>query len=99
MFSECEGLPMGEKVSVAGTVEISCSMSCAHTIRRVALLRDGELLEWMDVDSTAANVTLRDDKVEPGYHWYVVTAEAESALAGRITIGQSSPHFVTVTGS
>ena len=96
MYTECHGLPMGEETAADGSVEITCVMSSAHTIRRVALLRDGALLDWVDVGAGSATVTLRDDDVDPGNHWYVVTAEAEAALAGRITVGQSSPHFVTV---
>ena len=87
---------MGHEVTVQGPVTIQASLSCARSILRACLIRDGKTLEWTDIDQQQARIELVDPEPEPGYHWYVVTVEMESAYEDT-ALAHASPYFVTVT--
>jgi hypothetical protein len=101
IYATLDGYPMGEVIDVSGSVRITCRLSSAREIRRVCLMRDGELLGWTDVDATEASVKLVDEDVAPGAHWYVVTVDAvivepEPAGYSSTDLAHSSPFFVKV---
>ncbi len=93
----CKDTPMGDTVALAAdeAMRVTVHASCAHGVRRLALMRDGALLPWVDVDATRATVDLVDESAPAGRHWYVVTAEVGTAYGGdHVGIGHASPHFV-----
>lgn len=97
MVTRCKGAPMGETVTLAAdeSMKVSVEASCAHKIRRITLMRDGELLPWMDVDEKTVATDLVDENVAPGKHWYVVTAEVDTGHGSDNTgICHASPYFV-----
>jgi len=95
-WTECRAIPMGESLTVGGEVRIRAWLSAARPIRRVTLVRDGEVLNWQDVNARTATLELVDQPA-PGSHWYSVTAEGESALdLQRPVLAHASPMFVTV---
>ena len=96
MFCRMNGEPMGREVTVRGEAVISASLSCAKPIKRICLMRDGELLPWKTVDARVTRVELEDPDPVPGYHWYVVNAEAENLPEEPLLTAHSSPFFVTV---
>ena len=105
LWTEMAGLPMGSEVSVQGTVSVRVRISAPRRIRRICLIRDGEPLEWTTVDSDSAEIELEDGGAKPGRHWYVATAEGESAFGdlpdgkgpAAPAIAHGSPYFVEVT--
>ena len=97
MAATCNGFPMGQTVTIKEGEEmrITLQASCAHTIRRVTLIRDGELLDWTDVGSKTVTIDLVDSKITSGSHWYVATAEVDTGHGGGNTgICHASPFFV-----
>jgi len=97
MTTTCKGVPMGGTVVLeAGeAMRVSVQASCGRKIRRVTLIRDGELLPWTDVNAKTAAIDLVDHSVTPGRHWYVATAEVETAYGGdHAGICHASPYFV-----
>ena len=101
LWTDLQGMPMGSEVNVEGGVSITVQVAAARRVRRACLIRDGELLEWVDIGSNAGRLDLADDSVAPGRHWYVVTVEGESAFdepgTGSTVIAHASPYFVDVT--
>ncbi len=63
-------------------------------MRRACLIRDGELLPWVELDGRAATFELTDEPDACG-HWYCVTVEANSAFAEAPVMAHASPFFVT----
>jgi len=61
----------------------------------VGLMRDGEMLDWIPVNNTMAEIELTDTAADKGYHWYCITTEAESAYEGS-ALGHLSPFFVNI---
>ena len=59
------------------------------------LTRDGVVLPWTAVGAKNAALTLEDKTSVPGRHWYVVTAEADSAYP-EPAIAHASPILVRV---
>ena len=98
LWPECGGVPMGESISVAGTVSIQCRISSSMQVKRVCLMRDGRLLPWTVVQAVRKEVELTDDAAEPGEHWYCVTVEGDSHLNKPSTLVHSSPFFIKVEG-
>jgi len=94
IWATVSGHTMGEEVAANGAVRFNVSVASARPVRRVTMIRDGEVLPWTAVNAATATLELRDDPA-PGRHWYVVTAEADSAYA-EAAIGHASPFFVTV---
>ncbi len=94
LWASLNGQPMGSEVTVQEEVAIDVSVTCASGIRRACLIRDGELLPWQDVNSTATTITLTDLNPPSGEHWYVVTVEAETVFDDT-AIAHASPFFVT----
>jgi hypothetical protein len=94
MWATLGGHAIGEEVAADGPVRFNVSVASARPIRRVTIIRDGEVLPWTAVNATAAVLELSDEPA-PGRHWYVVTAEADSAY-NEAAIGHASPFFVTV---
>ena len=88
-----EGKSMGEEVDAAGPLRFRVALAAARPVRRVTLIRDGEVLPWTAVDAASAALTLEDATAAPGRHWYVVTAEADSAYP-QPAIAHASPIFV-----
>jgi hypothetical protein len=97
MLTRCKGAPMGETAVLAAdeTFKVSVEASCAHDIRRITLMRDGELLPWTEVGARSVALDLEDGSCTPGKHWYVVTAEVATGF-GREHSGicHASPYFV-----
>jgi len=91
-----EGKPLGEEVELSGPVRITVHLSAGTKIQRVCLMRDGQLLDWKEVGAGQAVVELLDESVQPGYHWYVVTVQADSVIARQPATAHASPFFVTV---
>ncbi len=97
MLTRSKGAPMGDTVTLAKDepMRVSLQASCAHRIRRIALMRDGDLLPWIDVDAKNVALELMDESVKPGRHWYVVTAEVDTGHdADNRGICHASPYFV-----
>jgi hypothetical protein len=92
------GVPFGGEVSVQGEVRVRAQLAAAHPVRRAALMRDGEILQWQEVGAREATLELLDPAPEPGRHWYVVTAEADSSAVHPPALAHASPFFVTVGG-
>jgi len=95
LWATLEGKGIGEEVAAAGPLRFQVALAAARPIRRVTLIRDGEVLPWTAVGAQNASLTLEDKTSAPGRHWYVVTAEADSAYA-QPAIAHASPIFVTV---
>ncbi len=92
---------MGDTVTLAADepMRVSVQVSCGHRIRRITLMRDGELLPWTDVGETAASLELIDEACSPGKHWYVVTAEVDTGHGPENTgICHASPYYVWKEG-
>jgi hypothetical protein len=101
MVTRSKGAPMGDTVTLAADepMRVSVQVSCGHRIRRITLMRDGELLPWTDVGETAASLELIDEACSPGKHWYVVTAEVDTGHGPDNTgICHASPYFVWKEG-
>ena len=97
MTSLCKGVPMGGTVTLEADegLRVSVQASCGRNIRRVTLMRDGELLPWTDVSAKTVAIDLVDENVTPGRHWYVVTAEVETGYdADHSGVCHASPYFV-----
>ena len=101
MTARLEGEPMGGSVTFdpAAPVTVKISASCARTIRRATLIRDGEVLPWTDIGERTAAFDLADSEPPPGRHWYVPTVEVETAYGeGCVGYCHASPFFVMVCG-
>lgn len=101
MLTRCKGAPMGQTVTLAPDepMRVRLQASCGHHIRRITLMRDGELLPWVGVDARSAVLELADETASPGYHWYVATAEVQTGYGGdNIGICHASPYFVWKQG-
>jgi len=106
MATRLEGSPMGSSVAFDSGAEfkVRVSASCARPIRRATLIRDGEPLEWIDINECAAAFDLVDSDPPEGRHWYVPTVEVETAYGdtetdyddGKVGICHASPFFVMV---
>lgn len=97
MATTLDGQPMGSSVAVkdGGPVRVQLSASCARGIHRATLIRDGEMLPWISVDSLSAGIELIDAAPPPGRHWYVPTVETGSAFGGEAPgYAHASPFFV-----
>lgn len=97
MVTRCKAAPMGETVTLAADepMKVSVEASCAQNIRRITLMRDGELLGWTDVGTKSVQLDLTDESAQPGKHWYVVTAEVDTGHgADNEGICHASPYFV-----
>jgi len=59
MATTCKGIPMGSTVTISKdeVMRVSLQASCAHTIKRALLIRDGEPLAWTEIN---AKTTARD---------------------------------------
>lgn len=96
MLTRCKGAPMGESVTLEADepMRVSVQVSCGHAIRRITLMRDGELLPWTDVGATAVELELTDETVSSGKHWYVVTVEVDTGHGhDNAGICHASPYF------
>lgn len=95
MLTRAKGNPMGSTVSLEQdeNFTLDLQVSCAHPVRRVCLIRDGELLPWVEVGAKTATLQLKDDAVPGGCHWYVATAEFDTGY-GDTGICHASPTFV-----
>jgi hypothetical protein len=97
LVTRCKGAPMGETVVLEADepFEVSVEASCAHNIRRMTLMRDGQLLPWTEVGSKSAVIDLSDRTAAPGKHWYVVTVEVDTGHGpDNEGICHASPYFV-----
>ncbi len=97
IWATLDGRPMGSEVVTEPPVTVVASVSSAYPLRRACLIRDGEPLEWVELEGRSAVLELSDDGAEPGEHWYCVTVEAGSAMADPPTLAHASPFFVSVT--
>ncbi len=97
MVTRCKGAPMGETVVLDADepMKVTVELSCAQKVRRVTLMRDGDLLPWTDVGANAATLELADEECDIGRHWYVVTAEVDTGHgADNEGVCHASPYFV-----
>lgn len=96
LHTTLNGVPMGERVSASRPVRIEAHASSARSIRRVCLMRDGELLPWLEVGAKVTSLELVDEEVAVGRHWYCVTVEGAEAYPKSLPVAHSSPFFVDV---
>jgi hypothetical protein len=76
-------------------MRVSLRASCARTIKRAMLIRDGEPLAWAGINAKTAALNLVDESVTPGRHWYVATVEVETGYGSdHVGLCHASPHFV-----
>jgi hypothetical protein len=87
---------IGETTNVTGPVRVKAHLSCATTILRACLMRNGSLLAWQDVRAPVAEVELVDESPPRGSNWYSVTVEAQSAFQYPPILAHASPFFVEV---
>ncbi len=96
MFATLNNEMFGEEMTVLqADMVFKVNLSSAHPVKKVGLMRDGEMLDWIPVNDTIAEIELKDTAVAKGYHWYSITTEAESAYKSA-AIGHMSPFFATV---
>jgi len=96
MFATLNNKLFGEEMTVQQSDMIfKVNLSSVHPVKRLGLMRDGEMLGWISVNDTMVQTELTDTNVAKGYHWYCVTAEAESVYE-ETALGHISPFFVTV---
>jgi len=95
IWAMLEGKGIGEEVAATSPLRFHVALAAARPIQRVTLIRDGEVLPWTAVGAKSAALTLEDETAVPGRHWYVVTAEADSAYP-QPAIAHASPIFVRV---
>jgi len=99
LCAELSGVPIGGTVSVSreGGVRVHVEASCARSIVRATLIRDGEQLPWVEIGTKSADFDLLDTTVRPGRHWYVPTVEVVTAYGNeRMGYAHGSPFFVHV---
>jgi len=96
MFATLNNKLFGEEMTVQQSDMIfKVNLSSAHPVKKVGLMRDGEMLDWLPVNNTIAQIELTDTTVARGYHWYCITTEVESVYEDT-AIGHISPFFVEV---
>ena len=98
LWATLEGRPMGAELSLSGPVRVQAWLATGYRLRRACLLRDGEPLEWVDLDDRVAALELTDEAPTPGEHWYSVTVEADSSTGEPHVIAHASPFFVSIEG-
>ncbi len=93
IWCDINGVPMGGEVSVDGykPLMIHAQVSAAYGIHRIALLRDGELMPWIEVGKEQFDGMLEDAMPEPGIHWYTVVACCESIFEDESSLSKVSP--------
>jgi len=96
LHAKLNGAPMGERVNASAPLRFVAHVACARDVRRVCLMRDGELLEWHEVGAKTASVELADADVPAGRHWYCVTAEGAEPYPKAPPLAHTSPFFVEV---
>ncbi len=87
---------MGAEISLSGEVRIKTGFAAARPVGRACLIRDGEVLEWVDVNRKSGTVELIDASPGSGQHWYSVTLEGESVYIREKTLAHASPFFVNI---
>jgi len=99
LATHLDGQPMGSPVILGSPAEvrIQLSVSCGRNVLRATLIRDGEILPWVDVGAHSAVFELLDPAPAPGRHWYVPTVQVETAYdSDQSGFAHASPYFVTV---
>ncbi len=96
LYASIDAKPFGEEFEIKGPVKIRTSLACAYPLQRAALMRDGQLLKWTELNGTQAEINLIDPEPARGYHWYVVVAQAQSAYKKKPATAFLSPFYVTV---
>ena len=94
IWAQCDGAGPGQLAHAEPPVRIRTWLSAATRLRRACLMRDGEPLEWQDLDAPTAELDLVDDETTGGSHWYSVTAEADSPFHNEPVLCHASPIFV-----
>ena len=97
MATTCKGIPMGSTVTIkkGEVMRVSLQASCARTIKRAILIRDGEPLAWTEINAKTAALDLVDESVTPGRHCYVATVEVETGYGSdHVGLCHASPYFV-----
>ena len=78
-------------------VHVQLHVSCGRKVCRATLIRDGEILPWVDVGADRAVVELVDPAPTPGRHWYVPTVQTETAYGSDESgFAHASPFYVVV---
>ncbi|MFW6156356.1 MAG: hypothetical protein ACOC7J_03465, partial [Armatimonadota bacterium] len=96
LWAEMDGKPMGSEVEADGTVRIRAWVAGSLGLRRICLIRDGEILPWQELDGRSATVELTDEP-EPGEHWYSLTVEGDAVIPEPPVLAHGSPFFVTIS--
>ncbi|MHC4872142.1 MAG: CehA/McbA family metallohydrolase domain-containing protein [Planctomycetota bacterium] len=97
IWAELDGSIMGNESKVSGEVNIKSHLSCPQEIKKACLIRDGEFLDWVEVNTKDTTIALTDPNPPKGNHWYMVTAEADSVFQNPGILGHASPIFVEVS--
>lgn len=94
LWAEMQGRPMGSEVEADGPVSIRAWTASPFGLRRACLIRDGELLPWVELDGRRSAAIELTDEPDAGRHWYCVTVEANSTSAEPTAPAHASPFFV-----
>ena len=98
MWTEANGVGMGEVGRGKGPVEVRASVASRIPINMVSLWADGGWVEHRKVDAERVDLTFDADTASPGEHYYIVrvqTHQPDDHPKGPI-IGYSSPIYLTL---
>lgn len=94
LWSDVEGAPMGSEIDAEENAPLSVhfSVSSAFSVERAALMKDGELLEWIDLPGGKSyDGVLVDPKLDSGPHWYTVVVQCGSIFEDACGLKKVSP--------
>lgn len=93
IWSDINGTPMGGEVTADGykPLRIHVQVSAAYKIHRIALLKDGELLPWIEVGKKQFDGILEDAAPGPGMHWYTAVACCQSIFEDESLLTKVNP--------
>jgi hypothetical protein len=96
LWTTCNGQPMGSEVQGVDTVSVQVQASSARPLRRAALMVNGELGPWTDLEGTSARFELETKYYGPNPAWACVAVEADGAYQDSSVLTFSSPHFLAL---
>jgi hypothetical protein len=92
VWAESGGKPLGSEIqAVDGKVTIDVSVSSARELKRIGLMRDGEMVHWQDLSGTSWRGVIEDSPVPDSKHWYMLIIQAESAYTESVTFDLDDP--------
>jgi hypothetical protein len=98
IWTRCAGKEMGLSVEVFDRVRFCVQAASARPLRRAALMVDGRLGQWLDLEGTATRFDLEHRYYGPDPAWACVVVEADSAYQDAPTYTFSTPHWLGVPG-